>query len=103
MARDNEPGMTKSKKGTSGSGKWTKYDAKKAVTPIGWDEVNVSGISKTVQVVTGDGDAVLFGKSFDGGVLVLTICSGDDRRKFYGKSVEEMESHMHEIIALYQS
>lgn len=103
MARDNEPGMAKSKKGTGGSGKWSKYDSKKAVTRIDWDEVNVQGISKTVQVVCREGDAVLFGKSYDGGVLVLTVCSGDDRRKFYGKSVEEMESHMHEIIALYES
>lgn len=103
MARDNEPGMAKPRKGTSGSGKWTKYDAKKPVTVIDWDEVNVSGISKTVQVVCRDGDAVLFGKSYDGGVLVLTICSGTDRRKFYGKSVAEMESHMHDIIALYES
>lgn len=103
MARDNEPGMTKPKKSTGGSGKWTKYEASKPVTPIDWDEVDSKGIARTVQCVCGGGDAVLFGKSRDGGVLVLTICSGDDRRKLYGKSVSEMESHMHEVIAVYES
>jgi hypothetical protein len=99
MARDNEPGMPKKRRATAGSGKWTEYVQGNAAAALGWDEVDAKGIAKCVQAVTASGDAILFGQSLDRGVLVVTVCSGTDRIKFYGKSVEEIESHLHNIIA----
>jgi hypothetical protein len=99
VARDNEPGMPKKKRATGGSGKWTEYTKRDNGPGVMWDEVDPKGIVRCVQVVTRGSDAVLFGQSQDGSVLVLTICSGTERIKFYAKDVSEMESHLHNIIA----
>lgn len=101
MPRGTEPGQPKAKKQTGGSGRWSKYEARQSEANPHWDECDMQAISATVQAVTSDGDAVLFGQSADGGVLVLTVCSGSDRRKFYAKSADEMNSHMHTVTSLY--
>jgi hypothetical protein len=99
MARDNEPGMPRKRKPAGGSGKWSEYVKGENSPAVQWDEVDAKGIARCVQVVTLGGDAVLFGQSQDSSVLVLTICSGSQRIKFYGKDVAEMENHLHNVIA----
>lgn len=101
MARDWEPGMRKSKpqeKGqTSGSGKWSKYRNSKPSGSMDWADCDATLLCATVSAIVLDGDAVLLGGTRDGGTLVLTLISGDDRLKFYAKSAEEMNGHLQEI------
>lgn len=101
MARNHEPGMPNAKKQTSGSGRWTNYEPVRGTSSISWDEVSTTGIVKLVQVTTRAGDAILFGCTSDGGTLAITLCSGERRIKFYGRTVEELESRMHEILGMY--
>jgi hypothetical protein len=103
MARNHEPGMPPPRNKTSGSGKWTKYTPKKEVVQVAWDEVNNALVSTAVAEVTRGGDALLFGATRDGGALVLTVCSGDERVKFYASTPEEMNSHLENIIATAKS
>jgi hypothetical protein len=103
MARNHEPGMPPKKSATSGSGKWTKYTPKKTVEQVAWDECNSALIATAVCEVTRGGDALLFGATRDGGALVLTVCSGDERVKFYANAPEEMDTHLENIIATAKS
>lgn len=97
MARDNEPGMAKAKKGTSGSGKWTKYQQTKSTTKADWAKVDEAAILLAITAVTKEGGALLFGVTRDGGVLSLTVCDGDERLKLYATTPEEMAVHLREI------
>jgi hypothetical protein len=89
------------KQGTSG--KWSAYQSKPAATHIEWSELDASLVGQLVQAVTQDGDAVLLGATRDGGALVITICAGDQRIKFYCTTLEQAESQLIELIAQAQS
>lgn len=102
MARDNEPGMTKPKKqGTSGSGRWSSYKSKEPVVRLDWGEVNSALLASAIGEAVNGGDALLFGASRDGGVLVLTVCSGDERLKLYAKSIAEADELLNTVIKQY--
>jgi hypothetical protein len=98
MPRENEPGVGKADGGRTGKASWTKYTKKAADTSVSWDEVEPGHLGALVHAVTRAGDAVLFGKSRDGGTLVITICAGDERIKFYASSREQAESLLLELI-----
>ena len=102
MARNNEPGMTKPKKqGASGSGRWSSYKAKETVVRLDWGDVDSSLLASAIGEAVNGGDALLFGASRDGGVLVLTVCSGDERLKLYAKSIEEANELLNTVIKQY--
>jgi hypothetical protein len=94
MARDNEPGMTPKRKGTSGSGKWTKYKARENSGDADWSKVDEALLLAALVTVTKEGAALLFSRTKDGGALCLTLCDGDDRMKLYGRTREEMNDHL---------
>jgi hypothetical protein len=91
--------MPKANPATAGSGKWTSYAPKEPASRIAWDEVDAALVGELVQEVTRGGDAVLFGQSRDGGTLVVTICSGAERVKFYSSASDECESQLRDLIA----
>lgn len=89
MARNNEPGMGRAKKQTSGSGKWSKYNGQQGNGDATWGKVDASAIVAALVAVTDAGGALLLGKTRTGGALVITVCDGDDRIKFYSTTREE--------------
>jgi len=97
MARDNEPGMPKPRKGTSGSGKWSKYRPETTGRTVEWAKVDEAAILVAIGNVTSEGAALLFGVTRDRGALVLTVCDGDERLKLYAATPEEMAVHLREI------
>lgn len=100
MARDNEPGTPGySKNGTRGSGKSSPYRTQRDVSVVDWGDVDATTLSVAVGVIVGHGDAFLAGRSMDGGVLVLTICAGSERIKYYGRTAAEMTKHLVDIIS----
>lgn len=104
MARDNEPGTPGYGKGkASGSGKVSPYRPQRTDVSINWRDVDSETLSGCVGAVTNHGDAVLLGRSVDGGVLVLTICAGGERIKYYARTPAEMTKHMSDIlVALFE-
>ena len=99
MARDNEPGQAKQAGKKRSESKWTKYQPAPRENQCSWDEVSSSMIGEIVGAVTRGGDAILFGTTQDGGALVITICSGSERIKFYGSTEAEISTMMQRVLA----
>ena len=97
MPRDNEPGQGKRKGTTSGSGKTSRYAPQAPTKPARWADVDSGYIQDALDALQSAGDALLLGASRDGSVLVATVCSGDERVKFYAKSPQEMDKHLVDI------
>lgn len=64
-----------------------------------WEDAEPETLWRTVQEVTNLGDAVMFGKTRDGGAVVVIIMSNDDRLKYYATGAEEIATLLHEIRA----
>lgn len=65
------------------------------------DDVDPLGLAAAVAAVIGSGDAIMFGRTRDGGCMVITILSGDDRRKFYPDDVDSCRHACAAIAAAY--
>lgn len=85
------------KKATTGTGKTSPYARSDNGRICDWGSVDSEVLAYCVDVVTRNGDALLLGRSMDGGVLVLTICAGTERIKFYAREGLEMSAHMQGI------
>lgn len=72
----------------------------KAGTPIGWDEVDAVTVAGFVSAVTNAGDAVIFGRTSDGGALSVTILSGDDKHREYFNDPENATSALKQLAVL---
>ncbi len=102
MAREVEPGMGKSGGGKKSGPKWTAYRKVPDELRPTWEEADNGLLIQVIVEVTHNGDAILLGSTRDGGSLVLTICSGDERIKFYMRTSEEIDSQLRELIAQAQ-
>ncbi len=99
MASGKEPGEPGYGKGkVRGSGSKTQYRPQRAGSTVDWDDCDPAELAAAIVAVTHVGDALLVGRSVDGGVLVLTVCAGDQRIKYYARSGEEMTEHLKDII-----
>jgi hypothetical protein len=86
MARDWEPGMARPKGKNNGvEGRRSRYRTSTEDGNINWDAVDGAILLATVAAVTQAGDAIVLARSSDGGVLSITVCSGQERVKFYAK------------------
>lgn len=83
--------------GTSGSGKTTRYRPQESKGSLRWADVNPLILVDALDALQSAGDALLCGATRDGGVLVLTICSGDERTKFYCSSASELDKSLLDI------
>lgn len=93
-AKDSDGNVIGKSTGTAGSGKTSPYNPRRDTADVDWGSVEGDAILDAIDAITRNGDAVLFSRSMDGGVLVATVCAGDQRIKFYAKSSEEMSSHL---------
>lgn len=99
MGRDGDV-RTKAKDGKrTGGGKWERYTNRPVGEALRWADVSPAVISAAVGAVTASGDAILFGRTAAGSTLVATVCSGDERIKFYAGSVAEATQKLEEITA----
>lgn len=103
MSAPREPGMPKASKRSDAGSKWTKYQPGNVGPKIAWDEVSYPQIGEMVAAVTRDGSALLLGTTRDGGALVVTVCAGDERIKFYASTAEEVASMIQNVIAIAES
>lgn len=55
-----------------------------------WEEAEAQDLWRTVCEVTSAGDALMFGRTRDGGALVLTVLSGEERVRNYASNAEEI-------------
>lgn len=97
MAKNNEPGMGRAKGTTSGSGKTTRYSRDVPTEAPRWGDVDGGRLCDALDALQSAGDAALLGTTRDGGTLVLTVCSGDERVKFYARTATEMDAHIAEV------
>jgi hypothetical protein len=98
MARDNEPGQPKRGKVTSGHGGIrSKYRNNVTDSAANWSYADASELLEAVHACTEAGDAIMFAKSRDGGVLVVTLYSGDERIKFYWSNQLEVSAGLQRI------
>jgi hypothetical protein len=101
MSRDNDH-----PKGNSGGnrvgngGKRSKYRHSRRDGPIRWDSVEADLLRAAVDSVTEAGDAIVLARSGDGGVLSITVCSGEDRVKWYAHDGTEANQHLAEITTM---
>ena len=98
MPRDTEPGQPTSKKDQVKGGKWTKYVPEPRAGGLTWADISQPLIGEVVQAVTRGGDAILLGTTRDGGALVLTVCSGDQRVKFYSSTELEAAAMLQKVL-----
>lgn len=87
----------------SGVQKYAKRNTAAAGNTIGWDEVDAVTVARLVAAITNAGDAVMFGRTSDGGALVLNIMSGSDRVKEYYSDPEQALSAIMELAALAEA
>lgn len=64
-----------------------------------WEDANADDLWRTVYQVTNSGDAIMFSRTRDGGAVVLTVLSGDDRQKAYATGEEEVASLLADVRA----
>jgi len=99
MPRKNEPGMPGEKGKTSGSGQVSRYIRSKSTGLVSWADVDGGRLVDMLAALQSAGDAAIFGSTRDGGVLVLTVCSGDERAKFYAATAQEMDAHIQDVTS----
>lgn len=100
MTRVNDELANNKKGALSGSGQWSEYRQSPANGPVSWRGVDHAAITACLDGVTSNGDAILFGGSRDGSILVVTICSGNERAKFYYRSAEEAGAGLFDIASI---
>lgn len=69
-------------------------------TPIGWDEVDAVTVAQFVSAVTNAGDAVILGRTTDGGALSVCILSGDDKHREYFNDPEQANRVLKQLTML---
>ncbi len=73
------------------------YNRRSKANAVRWGEVHAGAVLDALDAVQSAGDALLLGATRDGGALVITVCSGDQRHKFYPTSTEECEATLLDI------
>jgi hypothetical protein len=68
---------------------------------VGWVDANPLELLDAVRGCVDSGDAILFGRTSDGGALVITILSGDERRKFYPDDADSVGAALRLIAGAY--
>ena len=64
-----------------------------------WEDAEADALWRAVCAVTEAGDAIMFGKTRDGGALVVTLMSGDERIKQYAHTEEQVAKLLVDIRA----
>jgi hypothetical protein len=94
MPNANEPGVPK---GSKPKGYRSAYNRLTRKDPVRWGDVDAVTILDALDACQSAGDALLLGATRDGGALVITVCSGDERFKYYPTSILEAETTLVDI------
>jgi len=70
---------------------------------VSWNDANPLELAAAIAGVVGSGDAIMFGSTSDGGAFVVTIFSGDDRRKWYPDDVLSAGACLRQIAEAYEN
>jgi hypothetical protein len=71
--------------------------------PVSWIDANPLELADMVAHVVNAGDAVVLASTLDGGALVITLLSGNDRKKWYPDDEQSLSAAIRFISAAYGS
>lgn len=71
--------------------KYNSLDAGIRDKPLSYGDVNTDVLYRCVEAVTDVGDAILFGRTADGGALSLRVLSGGETYASYFPDIESLE------------
>lgn len=77
--------------------------AKQQQAKVSWADVDNQILRDSVVAVTGEGAAIMFGQTSDGGALSLLVLDGSEKIKQYPNSVESAESVLRWITQMYSN
>ena len=81
-------------------GRYNRVGVAKSTQPKAtWEDATPDDLWRTVLAVVGCGDAIMFGRTQDGGAVVVTILSGTERIKEYATGEDEVKSLLADIRA----
>lgn len=78
--------------------RYSTLSGNKASSPkASWEDASAEDLWRTIYMVVNLGDAIMFSRTRDGGAVVLTLLSGDDRDRAYASSEEEIAEALRAI------
>lgn len=100
MPNDKEPGVPR---GSKPKAYRSAYNRPSKKDPVRWGDVDAVSILDALDACQSAGDALLLGATRDGGALVITVCSGDERFKYYPTSASDAEETLVDITKAARS
>jgi len=64
----------------------------RARAPFQWSDIPASDVGELIQLVAGQGAAIICGVTSDGGALSITILDGDERLRDWPSNIDEYSS-----------
>jgi hypothetical protein len=89
----------RSKQGNGRSSLYATLNGKGSDRSLSYSQVSGSLLSECVARVTDRGDAVLFGRTTDGGALSIHVLAGGEATKFYVTDASELMELLQGLIA----
>lgn len=80
------------------AGRYTRFGSDAARDPLSWGSVHPDVLSETIAAVTDQGDALLFGRTSDGGALSLRVLSGGQTYSEYFATIELAQKGLGRIL-----
>lgn len=68
-----------------------------------WSTANPLELADAVSRCTDNGDAIMFGRTRDGGAAVITILAGEERQRFYPAGDKAVSATLRTISRAYMS
>ena len=87
------------RKGATNEGKRTRQVPK---TPADWGDAKPDLLARAIRLVTGDGDAIMFGLTSDGGAFVTNIYHSGRANKEYIPGNDNIDEFLEGIIRDYE-
>jgi hypothetical protein len=78
--------------------RWDRIGAQTEGPALNWDEAPPALLASVVSAVVDGGDAILFGRTSDGGALLLQVLNGGGKHKLYPTSAEEVEAALRSVL-----
>jgi len=92
--------MAMGKQGSNSGGRYGRVSrAQSKAVKATWEDAAAEDLWRCIWKVTDAGDALTFAKTRDGGAVVITILSEDERVKQYATGPEEIATLIAEIEA----
>lgn len=89
----------RSSKGNGGASRYAPLNGARTSGGLSYGQVEGSLLSTCVERVTDNGDAILFGRTTDGGALSIHVLSGGQADKFYVTDASELMELLLGLIA----